>query len=99
MRTWSRARNSQLFATIFIKKIVQNGFLAYNECMDIYSSVLDAVNAGDNIFVGVSGGADSMVLLHALLAARTLKDFDLHVIHVEHGIRGKDSLNDANFVQ
>lgn len=66
--------------------------------MDIFEEVLNTVQPADNIFVGVSGGADSMVLLTALLAARRTKDFDLHVIHVEHGIRGKDSLNDANFV-
>ena len=67
--------------------------------MNILDAVAEQVNNGDNIYVGVSGGADSMVLLHALLAAARMKDFSLHVVHIEHGIRGRESLNDANFVQ
>ena len=45
--------------------------------------------------VAVSGGADSVFLLHAL---REL-GFQLSVIHIEHGIRGAASLADAEFVE
>ncbi len=74
--------------------------LLYNAViMDIYEAVGAKVCPNDQIFVGVSGGADSMVLLHALMAAACTKDFSLHVIHVEHGIRGAESVADADFVQ
>jgi tRNA(Ile)-lysidine synthase len=66
----------------------------------IANSVADAlkragVEAGQILIVGVSGGADSMALLYALQA--TGRDF--HVVHVEHGLRGEDSIEDARFVE
>jgi len=45
--------------------------------------------------VGVSGGRDSMALLHALVAS----GFNgLVVCHLDHGLRGEESLADAEFV-
>lgn len=45
--------------------------------------------------VGVSGGRDSMALLHAL---KRLGFQNLIVCHLDHGLRGKSSLADAAFV-
>lgn len=56
-------------------------------------------NKGDCIAVAVSGGADSVCLLLLLNILKQEMGFSLHVIHVEHGIRGKDSKKDAEFVQ
>jgi tRNA(Ile)-lysidine synthase len=53
------------------------------------------LEAGQRVGVAVSGGADSVFLLHAL---RELGYRGLNVIHVEHGIRGAASLADAEFV-
>jgi tRNA(Ile)-lysidine synthase len=50
---------------------------------------------GQRVGVAVSGGADSVFLLHAL---REL-GFELSVIHIEHGIRGAASVADAEFVE
>lgn len=47
------------------------------------------------IGVAVSGGMDSMALLNAYLAINQ----DLCVINIEHGIRGKSSIDDSNFVR
>ena len=47
--------------------------------------------------VGVSGGADSVALLHLL--ARHRPDLSLHVIHLDHQTRGEASTGDALFVQ
>ena len=58
----------------------------------------ELIRAGDTVFAGVSGGADSMCLLEALGAYQSKLDFDLRVIHVEHGIRGEESLADADYV-
>jgi len=53
----------------------------------------------DIVVVGVSGGADSMALLHVLL--RMSQEIKLHLfaVHIEHGIRGKPSEEDALFVE
>ncbi|MEO6457875.1 MAG: hypoxanthine phosphoribosyltransferase [Chloroflexia bacterium] len=51
------------------------------------------------LIVGVSGGADSLALLHILLAVRTEKARKtLHVGHLNHGFRGSDSAGDAEYV-
>ncbi|HRH36895.1 MAG TPA: tRNA lysidine(34) synthetase TilS [Flavobacteriales bacterium] len=47
------------------------------------------------VHVAVSGGVDSMVLLHVL---RRL-GHDPHVLHVDHGLRGAESDGDNEFVQ
>ena len=46
--------------------------------------------------VGVSGGADSVALLHLLVAAGFGK---LVVCHLDHGLRGRESAEDARFVK
>ncbi len=51
--------------------------------------------AGKKLLCAVSGGADSMCLLHLL----TSKGFDVTAAHFEHGIRGAESLRDAAFVE
>lgn len=66
---------------------------------NVLQNIINSISCGDNIVVGVSGGADSMVLLHLLLSAQKFKDFSIKVIHVEHGIRGTESLSDAKFIK
>ena len=53
----------------------------------------------DRVLVGVSGGADSMCLLDLLCKFREEVEFDLFVVHVNHGIRGDEALRDQFFVQ
>jgi len=54
---------------------------------------------GDTIVVGVSGGPDSLCLLHALNQLREELGVALHVGHVEHGVRGEESRADAAYVE
>lgn len=49
------------------------------------------------ILVAVSGGRDSSVLLHALLAVRRMLRVRIEVCHVDHGLR-QSSSEDAQFV-
>lgn len=50
------------------------------------------------LLVAVSGGPDSITLLHLLSAwARTLGR-SLHVFHMDHGLRGEESAEDGRFV-
>lgn len=54
---------------------------------------------GAHILVAVSGGADSVALLHVLHQMAKRKRWQLTVAHLEHGIRGKRSREDASFVR
>lgn len=53
----------------------------------------------DRILLGVSGGADSVCLLCLLQELSKRMGFSLGVLHIEHGIRGEESLRDADFVR
>ena len=55
--------------------------------------------AGTRVGVAVSGGADSVFLLEALRVLAPRWNLRLSVVHVEHGIRGAESLADAAFVK
>lgn len=57
------------------------------------------INKGDRIVIGVSGGADSMALLHIMMDFSKKLDFEFCVAHIEHGIRGAESVKDAEFVE
>lgn len=59
----------------------------------------DVVNKDDRIAVGVSGGADSMLLLWALLDKKRQIGFYLEVININHHIRGVESDRDSSFVE
>ena len=50
---------------------------------------------GKKVGIALSGGRDSMCLLSVLIDA----GISPIAIHVEHGIRGKDSISDMNFVK
>lgn len=53
--------------------------------------------AGSRVLVGVSGGMDSVALLHALCALRGKLGIELEAAHFNHGIRG-ESAEEAQFV-
>ncbi len=52
-----------------------------------------------SIVVSVSGGVDSMALLHLLYELKDEFDMRLSVAHLDHGIRGESSEKDAEFVR
>ena len=60
---------------------------------------LNMIQSGDRVLAAVSGGADSVGLLLALEAMRAQLGYALEVVHVEHGIRGEESRQDAEFVE
>ena len=53
---------------------------------------------GDAVAVALSGGKDSMCLLHLLLKSKDELGITVKAINVEHGIRGEKSLSDSEFV-
>lgn len=75
----------QNFLRTLSEEIEEEGFLACDE----------------HIVVGVSGGPDSVALLHALVDLNREFDFNLqiHIAHLNHHLRGREGDKDAAFVQ
>lgn len=59
----------------------------------------ELIREGDRIAAGFSGGADSLCLLLVLRELQRDCDFWFCAVHVEHGIRGEESLRDAQFAR
>ena len=57
----------------------------------------DMLSYGDKIVVGLSGGADSVCLTHALVSLRDSLSLEVEAVHVNHGIRGEEALRDEKF--
>lgn len=55
--------------------------------------------SGKKICVAISGGQDSVALLHYLKTKEKTFGYSLSAVHCEHGIRGEESRLDAEFVQ
>jgi tRNA(Ile)-lysidine synthase len=56
------------------------------------------LSPGDRVLVAVSGGPDSVALLHVLWKMKDEFNLRLEVAHLEHGIRGEEAREDARFV-
>lgn len=57
-----------------------------------------SLRPGLRLGLAVSGGADSVALLRAMLSAAPQMGLVLHVVHLDHGLRGAESAADATFV-
>ena len=57
------------------------------------------ISLGDRVLVAVSGGPDSVALLHVLYNLQDELGLHLEVAHLEHGIRGEEAKDDARFVR
>ncbi len=57
----------------------------------------DMIEPGELVVVGVSGGPDSIALLHSLYRLSGEFGFRLHVVHVNHGLR-PEAAEEAAFV-
>ncbi len=65
-----------------------------------YTVIMEFIGYKDKtICVAVSGGVDSVALLHKLKALSIGGAFSLCAVHCEHGIRGEESVADMEFVK
>ena len=55
------------------------------------------LSRGDTVLVALSGGPDSVALLHGLLAIRAEYGLKLYVAHLNHKLRGAESNEDEKF--
>lgn len=55
------------------------------------------IREGEQILLAFSGGADSMYLLYFLKELQNHLSFSLRAMHVQHGIRGDEAVEDATF--
>ena len=59
----------------------------------------DLIPSGATVLCAVSGGADSVAMLHALYRLRDKLDFNLAAAHYNHRLRGAESDRDQRFVE
>lgn len=55
----------------------------------------DLLETNSTVIVGFSGGADSVALLYSL----NNLGYNVLALHIEHGIRGEEAINDADFAE
>ena len=65
----------------------------------VKSAIIELIAPGDKVLVAVSGGADSLALLYLLEQFSKELGYDLFVAHLNHLARGKESDEDASFVE
>lgn len=57
------------------------------------------IQEGDRVLVALSGGPDSVCLLHILYKLRESLNIDIGAAHVNHMLRGQDALNDEEYAK
>jgi tRNA(Ile)-lysidine synthase len=63
-----------------------------------YIQLNHLINPSRKVLVAVSGGPDSVCLLHVLHQLREVLGIRLHVAHLNHQLRGEESDRDAEYV-
>jgi tRNA(Ile)-lysidine synthase len=74
----------------------ENSFLAGVEAAIRRYGMLDP---GDTVLVGLSGGPDSVALLHSLVAMRSIWSLRLVAVHLNHQLRGLAAEKESDFVE
>lgn len=70
---------------------------------DLTSKVIVTLNkynmlsGGEKVLIGLSGGPDSVCLLHVLNNLKTSYNLDLHTIYIDHGMRPEETPSEIKF--
>jgi tRNA(Ile)-lysidine synthase len=62
-------------------------------------STYNLLDGGERVVIGVSGGPDSVALLHLLYSLKEEYRISLHIAHLNHRLRGKASEEEEEFVR
>jgi tRNA(Ile)-lysidine synthase len=79
------------------KKNKYNGIFLHS--IEKTVSDYNMLQPGDAVLVTVSGGPDSVALLHVMLKLSCIFSLRLGIAHLNHSLRGKESDKDAIFVE
>ena len=71
---------------------MQKRFLEFSEQYHMFRE-------GEQVVAAVSGGADSVCLLHLLAVNREKLGIEVSALHVHHGLRGEEADRDAAYVE
>ena len=86
-------RDNSLFSLDCAQAVYESAASAIDEY-----GMSDQLRSG--VLVGLSGGADSVMLLHFLIEYRKRNfDFPIIAVHVNHNIRGDEAKRDAEFAR
>ncbi|WP_068675804.1 tRNA lysidine(34) synthetase TilS [Oceanobacillus sp. Castelsardo] len=69
------------------------------KCVFKFINQHQLIKKGATVLVGVSGGADSIALLHFLHSNRNRWEINVVALSVDHQLRGEESLLDLEFVR
>ncbi|OLN24282.1 tRNA lysidine(34) synthetase TilS [Domibacillus antri] len=72
---------------------------SFKEMVKKFIHLNGLIQPGDHVAAAVSGGSDSMALLHFLYEHRVEFAIRISVIHVDHMLRGSESYEDLLFVE
>lgn len=81
---------------LFAISFAISGPICYTLIMKLNAD-FNLITKGETVAVALSGGKDSMSLLHLLLQNAERLQITVKAINVEHGIRGEESLSDTAF--
>ena len=69
------------------------------EKVDSFFKKWEMAKEGENILLGISGGADSICLARYFIAKREKFALNLYAVHVNHMLRGEEARRDEEFVR
>ena len=69
------------------------------ERIDLWADTKHVLLPDTSVVVGVSGGADSVCLLHVLRSLSKTRSFSVFAVHINHMLRGTESNDDESFVR
>lgn len=91
-----KRREEALLFAIYL--VVQGGIVLFETVFDFVHKH-DLFKKGKTVAIGVSGGPDSMALLHFFLRIQSKFSLKLVILHVDHQFRGDVSYEDYQFVE
>lgn len=69
------------------------------EKVNSWAAENNVLKTGTLVLTGVSGGADSVCLLHVLYSLGKINGFSVAAVHMNHMLRAEESMQDEKFVQ